>query len=474
MFEFITNDSVPQPEEFKDLSSTATVEEIESLCMNCHNEHGLTKILLTKIPFFREIILLAFECPECGFKSSEVQSGGSIADKGVHIELTLQSYEDMNRQIVKMDTASITIPVLDFEIPASTQRGSLNTIEGFLRGSIEGLNQAAKIKREDGDNQTADSIVAFIAKLTDLMLVEQPFTLVIDDPSGNSYVENPLAPKNDPNMSISKYTRTDEQNAMLGISGVPETSTSTSASATEQLSKPLEDREILSLPNSCTHCGHLGKINMVVTDIPYFKNVVLMAFNCEECGFKTNEIKPGGAIEPRGRKLTLRVESVDDLSRDVLKSETANAIIPELDIEITHGSLGGRFTTIEGLLTTIRDELEKNPFFRGDSADVKTRARYNEIMSGLDRFVSGEEKFTMIIDDPISNSYIQSLYAPDPDPNLDSEDYDRTFEMNEELGLNDINTENYEHIHDEEHEKAAADAAAAATAAAEHDGKKDL
>lgn len=34
---------------------------VESLCPNCE-KNGVTKILLTKIPYFRDIILMAFEC----------------------------------------------------------------------------------------------------------------------------------------------------------------------------------------------------------------------------------------------------------------------------------------------------------------------------------------------------------------------------------------------------------------------------
>ena len=37
----------------------------------------------------------------------------------------------------------------------------------------------------------------------------------------------------------------------------------------------------------------------------------------------------------------------------------------------------------------------------------------------------------------------QNLYAPDPDPHLTVERYKRTWEQDEELGLNDIKTENY-------------------------------
>jgi len=57
---------------------------------------------------------------------------------------------------------------------------------------------------------------------------------------------------------------------------------------------------------------------------------------------------------------------------------------------------------------------------------------------------SAERPFTIILDDPLANSYIQNLYAPDPDPNMKIEWYDRTFDQNEELGLNDIKVEGYE------------------------------
>ena len=43
---------------------------------------------------------------------------------------------------------------------------------------------------------------------------------------------------------------------------------------------------------------------------------------------------------------------------------------------------------------------------------------------------------------------LQNIYAPDPDPELIIQLYDRTFDQNEDLGLNDMKTENY--LEDEE------------------------
>jgi zinc finger protein len=38
-----------------------------------------------------------------------------------------------------------------------------------------------------------------------------PFTLILDDPAGNSYVENPKAPSLDPRLRVTFYDRTATQ-----------------------------------------------------------------------------------------------------------------------------------------------------------------------------------------------------------------------------------------------------------------------
>ena len=57
--------------------------------------------------------------------------------------------------------------------------------------------------------------------------------------------------------------------------------------------------------------------------------------------------------------------------------------------------------------------------------------------------IESKMKVTFIMDDPAGNNYLQNLYAPDEDPQLTIEEYERTHEQNEELGLNDMKTENY-------------------------------
>ncbi len=81
-------DKISPEKLFIDINPDNPVTEIESFCVNCE-KNGITRILLTKIPFFKEIIIMAFECPECGYKNSEVQPGQSLSDTGIRFELSI-------------------------------------------------------------------------------------------------------------------------------------------------------------------------------------------------------------------------------------------------------------------------------------------------------------------------------------------------------------------------------------------------
>ena len=63
---------------------------------------------------------------------------------------------------------------------------------------------------------------------------------------------------------------------------------------------------------------------MKLVDIPYFKEVVLMATSCDACGFRENEVKGGAGIEPKGTRIKLKLTDAKDLSRDVLKVSWLN------------------------------------------------------------------------------------------------------------------------------------------------------
>uniref|UniRef100_A0A9R1SED0 Zinc finger protein ZPR1 n=2 Tax=Cyprinus carpio TaxID=7962 RepID=A0A9R1SED0_CYPCA len=411
---------------FKDINAEDEDQQptvIESLCMNCY-ENGSTRLLLTKIPFFKEIIISSFSCPHCNWTNTEIQSAGRIQEQGVLYTLQVKTKEDMNREVVKSDSASTRIPQLDFEIPAFTQKGC--KCEGF-------------VSRRATDPAVAEKIEEFIQRFKKLKEVEEEFTLIIDDPSGNSFIENPFAPQKDTALTVTHYKRTPEHNAALGIEAEEE----------ENDEKPGNDldamrNEVLVFNTNCPECNAPANTNMKLVQIPHFKEVIIMATNCDSCGHRTNEVKSGGATEELGTRITLHLTDPSDMSRDLLKSETCSVLIPELEFELGMAALGGKFTTLEGLLKDIKDLIvSKNPFMCGDSSTADRAEKLELFGQKIDKIIAGEMDVHIILDDPAGNSYLQNVYAPDPDPEMKIEKYTRTFEQNEDLGLNDMKTEGY-------------------------------
>lgn len=437
------------------------VQEVESMCMNCH-QNGTTRMLLTRIPFFREIIIMSFECPHCGFKNSEIQPAAQIAEKGLRYVLKIESVEDLNRQVVKSESATCLFPELELEIPP--ERGLLTNVEGLLRETVENL-QSDQPARQTAQPEVYEKINAFIAKVQKCLNGETlPLTFYVDDPAGNSWIEYaPGQPSH--KWSMYEYNRTAEQNVFLGLILADDVAqhkqlehqqkkaaTDTNVSASLANDNPRStgfasdstdidnfDNEVQTFHATCSACYKPCETHMKTVNIPHFKDVIIMSTVCENCGFKSNEVKTGGAIPPKGRRITLKVTDPDDLARDILKSETCGMKIPELNLDLTPGTLGGRFTTIEGLLDQVYEELHTRVFTQtSDSMEEETRQRWTSFFAKLQDAAQGKIAFTIQMEDPLASSYIQNVYAPDNDPNMVVEEFERSHDQNEDLGLNDI------------------------------------
>ena len=107
------------------------------------------------------------------------------------------------------------------------------------------------------------------------------------------------------------------------------------------------------------------------------------------------------------------------------------------------GTLGGMYTTVEGLIEQIRKNLESAAPF-GDSISDATRAAWTNLLTKLRYYSTSDDEFHIILNDPCANSWIYSPYAPEPDPFLTVIDYERSQEDMDILGLTDMKTEGYE------------------------------
>ena len=132
-------------------------------------------------------------------------------------------------------------------------------------------------------------------------------------------MQNLSAPAADPYLKISHFRRSGEQDASLGLqpadaqysapaagdsdlSGLMEGSfgalkppaggsawMGTSVTETET-GVSLGRSEVILIPSHCPNCGTEGDSKTAITDIPHFKEVIIMAFDCGFCGFRNNEV----------------------------------------------------------------------------------------------------------------------------------------------------------------------------------------
>lgn len=419
------------------------VTEIESLCLNCHH-NGVTKLLLTKIPFYKEVVVMSFFCKYCLWKNNELKPASNIQEKGISYSLNVENSRDLARVVVKTEWACVMIPELDFEAPSRSQEGRVTTVEGIIERAHNGLSYQIGRLKVQGDESAEKKLTEFTQKLVNLKKGETPFTFVLRDCTGNSFLENLCAPAPDPQLKISHFERSREESLMLGIYSLDLTDDEKEEDSSEEENSELAD-EVLGLPTNCYACNAPCVTNMKLTHIPHFKDVVIMATTCDACGHKTNEVKTSSGIESLGIKITLHVEKPEDLKRDVLKSDTCSICVKELELEVGAAAFGSRYTTVEGIFASIKEQLkESNPFFVGDSADPLLKEKMDSFFKKIDEVISGEKQATLVLDDPCGNSYLQSICYPEPDKNLIVERYERSEEQNEELGLLDMKVENYE------------------------------
>ncbi|KAG9765525.1 hypothetical protein KCU77_g12149, partial [Aureobasidium melanogenum] len=87
------------------------------------------------------------------------------------------------------------------------------------------------------------------------------------------------------------------------------------------------------------------------------------------------------------------------------------------------------------------------------SMEIEKKRTWEDFFATLGEAIEGKRPFTVVIEDPLASSYVQSYTAPAPDPQISVEEYERTEEEEEDLGLKDINTENYGYTQTEEKEQ---------------------
>ncbi|KAI6095140.1 zf-ZPR1-domain-containing protein [Pisolithus croceorrhizus] len=361
-----------------------------------------------------------------------------LADAGILYTLKVLHRADLDCQIIRPEACTVEIP--DFELQLPPPRGQLTAVECLLCDIAADLSSDELVERilqTSGDEKEVEDEVDEVTQVTSAPeknnedLVKKAITVKLDDPSGNSSVEF-LQSISDPKWTFKMYARNAEQNRISRLLHPGEPSTEQGDTSEEKEEADGEgaegmNNEIYESMGVCLRCARQLVTRLKKVSIPSFKSTWIMSTDCEYCGYRDVEVR-----------ITLRMEDREDLSRDILKSGTCGLTIPEIDLALQPGTLGGRFPTVEDIPEQVYEELSEKIYTAGDPSTNRTMVDEDR-QKAQDDFLKQLKE----VHDPLANSYLQNLYAPDPDPNMEIVTYERTWQQNEESGPNDIKVENY-------------------------------
>lgn len=278
---------------------------------------------------------MSFYCEHCGFKNNEVQAAGEIQQQGINYSFKLDHADDLERQIVKSDTAVLKIEDFDLDVELPPGRGRLTNVEGILSEVLKDLEDGQK-KYKKKDPELFEKLGTVVQNLIK-MINGAKGTISLNDPAGNSWIEPSQSDSSLKGKYVRKqYPRTPEQNAELGLGEgkANEDGANAAENGGGMDNVNIVEGQAYDFPIECPGCTNPAVMVMQMVNIPHFQQVIISATNCEHCGYHTNDVKTGGEVPEMGKRIFLHVKGADDLSRDILKSETCRLEIAECHVEV--------------------------------------------------------------------------------------------------------------------------------------------
>nr|WP_067092512.1 ZPR1 zinc finger domain-containing protein [Methanobrevibacter curvatus] len=158
----------------------------------------------------------------------------------------------------------------------------------------------------------------------------------------------------------------------------------------------------------CPVCGNLKSAEYTThtDEIPYFGEIMEATVKCNECGYKHNDVIVLEQKEPV--KFELKINKYN-LSSRIIKSPSATVYIPELGLKVEPGPKSKAYVSnVEGVIIRFEDAIKRAlALFEDDESQKNAKI----ILKQLENLLKGEEKGTLVIDDPFGQSQIIDLKA---------------------------------------------------------------
>ncbi|HDR74177.1 MAG TPA: ZPR1 zinc finger domain-containing protein [Methanoculleus sp.] len=139
------------------------------------------------IPFFSDILLMTASC-ECGYRLVDTIILG--AGEPVRYTLAVETEEDLEARVVRSTTGTIEVPELGIKVePGPICEAFISNVEGVLYRFESVVDRV--LSWAEGEQR--DVALALKAKINDARHLAFPFTVILEDPDGNSALISPNA-----------------------------------------------------------------------------------------------------------------------------------------------------------------------------------------------------------------------------------------------------------------------------------------
>jgi len=152
-------------------------------CPVCTGQTLSVRQIPYDIPYFGKVLIIVMQCSRCGFSHRDVLS--LEEHEPSRYEVTVEGLADLNIRVVRSSTATVRIPELGVCIePGPMAEGFISNVEGLL----ERVVRVVGLLNSEEDPAERAKYERFLRRLREAREGRTKFTLILEDPLGNSAI----------------------------------------------------------------------------------------------------------------------------------------------------------------------------------------------------------------------------------------------------------------------------------------------
>lgn len=166
----------------KKMVNMSSEDEVASICPSCSKGKLRIQSMLYSVPFFNELAMFSMECPECGFRHSDVFSAEQR--KPSRFTMHVDTVSLLNVRVVRSGSCTYRFPEWGIDVePGPTAESFITNIEGIVYRVRKVVETARNFADMEEEKQRATEI---LDEMKAALRGEFSFTLVMEDPAGVS------------------------------------------------------------------------------------------------------------------------------------------------------------------------------------------------------------------------------------------------------------------------------------------------